>query len=62
MHCVESAALATRFGAPHFTQKTSRFDFGVRTVRCSRAFPSLKYFPHERQFVEIAPSGSLCDD
>jgi hypothetical protein len=60
MHCVESAALATRLGAPHLTQKTSRLALGARTARASLLPPTLKYFPHERQLVEIALAGSLC--
>jgi hypothetical protein len=63
MHWVESAALATRLGAPHWTQKTSRFALGAEAVRPANAglLPlTLKYFPHDRQLVEIAPTGSLC--
>src|SRR5450631_871163 len=60
MHCVDSAELATRLGAPHLTQKTSRLDLGARAaVRASVLALSLKYFPHERQLVEMTPSGSL---
>ena len=36
MDWVESAAVATRFGAPHLMQKTSRVALGAFDARSSR--------------------------